>query len=178
MSRARKRSLLFLLCSGLLAVVPRCVEAFELSGGVGAGGALAGSRPRFAVSPRLGILWHGEGGFLFSLQETMSILPAVNEHGPGVYNQISAALGYAWRDIRLSVGPAISTYSMPACGILLCARIRGLSPAIRVQVDFYFAGPLGVSVGGSVDWLTGSEVLPDGVLVSAMAGPVIKWGDR
>lgn len=153
-------------------------SALELSGGVGAGGMLAGSRPRFAVSPHAGVSWRTDGGFLFAVHDALTLLPAINKYGIGVHNQISIAIGYAWKGVRFVLGPAFSAYSMPACGGEWCARQSGLSPGGRARLDLYFAGPLGISIGGSVDWLSGTAVLPGGVAASAVAGPVLKWGDQ
>src|SRR5215212_2081692 len=46
-----------LLCACVLVVVPATAEASEVSGGVSLGGILAGTKPRFAVSPHAGISW-------------------------------------------------------------------------------------------------------------------------
>lgn len=152
-------------------------EAFEVSGGVSLGGVLAGSKPRFAVSPHAGITWRMESGFLIAVHEMLSILPAADEHGIGVYNRTSVMLGYATGIAHLSAGPSLSVYSMTACSAAsLCGRVVGLSPGGYVQANLYFAGPLGVSVSAGVDWLGGSSlVLPGGVAAMVIAGPVLRW---
>lgn len=151
-------------------------NAMDLSGGVGFGGMLAGSRPRLAISPHAGVSWRTEGGFLFAVNATLGILPAVDQFGVGANGQISAALGYGWKGGSFSAGPELLIYSMPACGAERCARLKGVSPGARAQMDLYFLGPLGLSLSVSVAWLSGSVVLPSGVAVSGLAGPVLRWG--
>lgn len=166
------------VCSLAALVTPRPAEAFELSGGVNVGGVLLGTRPRFAVSPHAGIAWRTEGGFLLALRDAFGILPAINERGIGVYNHTSVAIGYAWTSGRFSIGPSLAIYSAPACGQEWCARLTGSSPGVVAQVDYYFHDPLGVSAITTVDWLTGSDVLPAGVAVTMLVGPVLKWSDE
>lgn len=176
----RQRQAAFVLLGGaLLVAAPRSAEGFEVTGGVNVGGFLAGMKPRLAVSPHVGIWWSTESGFLFAAQETPSILPAFNNHGPGLYNQISAAIGYGWVDYRVTVGPSISVYSIPACNEINCNRVAGFSVGGHGQFDAYIAGPFGLSAIVNVDWIGGnSVVLPGGVVVMAAAGPVFKWGAR
>ena len=97
-----------LLCACVLAAVPTPAQAVEVNGGVGLGAILLGTKPRFAVSPQAGISWRASGGFLFAVHETCSIVPAINEHGAGVYNQTSAAFGYAFGSVQFSLGPSLS----------------------------------------------------------------------
>ena len=153
-------------------------SALEFSAGVGVGAAVVGSRPRLATTPHAGVSWLAEGGFLLGAHATLGILPAVDEHGAGVSGQASAALGFRWKRARFSIGPALSIYSLPACGAEHCARLRGLAPGGRAQVELYFIGPLGLSLSASADWLTGSAVLPGGLALSAMAGPIVTWGGK
>lgn len=170
-----------LRCIGLLLLVaPTSAEAFELSGGVSLGGVLAGSKPRFAVTPQVGITWRLESGALFAAHEVLSVLPAIDRHGAGVYSQTSAVLGYGTERFNLRVGPALSIYSMPACNrALLCGRVVGVAPGGHVQANLYFVGPLGVSVNASVDYVGGSSpVLPGGVAVTVNVGPVLRWVKR
>lgn len=163
--------------AGALAA-PAPAAAFDLTGGVNAGGVLAGTRPRFAVSPHLGISWRTESGFLVALRDALSVLPATDAHGVGAYNHASSAVGYAWTTGRFSIGPALAIYSMPACGSEQCARLSGLSPGLHAQVDYYFLGSLGVSATATVDWLTGSAVLPAGVAATVLVGPSLKWSSQ
>lgn len=157
-------------------VTPRA-EAFELSGGVSVGGMLIGTVPHLAVSPHASASWRRDNGFMFAAHEMCSILiPAHGEAGPGVYNQTSAAIGYAWERQSFSVGPSLSFYSMSACGATLCGRVVGLSLGGRAQVNVYFAGPFGIAVSGSLEWVGGrSLVLPGGPAATIVAGPVLRW---
>lgn len=168
-----------LLCAGGIVAAPSPAEAFELSGGVGLGGILAGTEPRLAVSPHAGISWRMESGLLIAAHDLFSILPATNSDGVGVHNQTSVAFGYASENGNFSVGPSLSVYSMPACGITLCGRVVGLSPGGHAQTNVYFAGRLGVSVSANIGWVGGrSLVLPGGVAAMIVAGPVLRWSAK
>lgn len=158
--------------------VPKTAEAFDLNGCVSVGGMLVGTRPRLAVSPNVGIAWRTKGGLLLALSDGGSILPATDAHGVGIYNHTSVSLGYAWPSGRFSVGPALAIYSAPACGQRWCGRLTGLSPGGAVQLDYYFSEWLGVSASATVDWLTGSDVLPAGVAASVFVGPLVKWSSK
>lgn len=162
-----------LVCA-LLAPLP--AHAFELSGGVSVGGFLVGTDPRFVVSPHGGISWRTASGLLFAVRDVFSVVPATNSDGVGVYNQTSIALGYASQSANFSAGPSLSVYSIPACGALWCGRVVGLAPGGHADVNVYFAGPLGVSVNVSVDWVGGASlVLPGGVAALVLIGPVLRW---
>jgi hypothetical protein len=155
--------------------------AFEVSGGVGLGGFLAGGTlPRLAVTPHVGISWRRESGFLFVVHDLFSILAPINKAGLGVYNKTSITFGYAWEKVNVSAGPSLSIYSMPACGVtLLCGRVAGVALGGHAQADVYFAGPLGVSVSANVDWIGGrSRVVSDGVAAMVVAGPVLRWSAK
>jgi len=155
------------------------VEALELRGGVSLGVMLAGTQPRLAVSPHAGISWRTESGFLFAIHDSFSILPATNKDGVGVYNQTSADFGVAWDKGDFSVGPSLSIYSMPACGVAWCGRLVGLSPGGHAQTNVYFAGPFGVSVSANIAWIGGiSLVLPGGVAAMVVAGPAFRWSSE
>lgn len=161
----------------LLLVVAAPAAASELSGGVGLGGILVGTAPRFAVSPHVGMSWRRESGFLFALHDLCSILPTTRKLGVGVYNQTSAAIGYASEEFNLSAGPSLSVYSMDACGATLCGPVVGLAPGGHAQVNLYVTAKLGVTVRANVDWVGGrSLVLPGGVAAMLVAGPVLRWG--
>ncbi len=136
----------------VLVAVPLPAEAFEVSGGVSLGGIVAGTVPRLAVSPHASLAWRMESGFLLAAHDLLSILPSINKDGAGVSNQTSVALGYAWEKGDFSVGPSLSIYSMPACGVTLCGRVAGLSPGGHGQATVYFAGSWG-GVGERQCWL-------------------------
>ncbi|WP_437621031.1 hypothetical protein [Sorangium sp. So ce1151] len=40
--------------------------------------------------------------------------PGSQEDAPGVYNQTSVDLGYAWKDGNVSAGPSVAFYVVPA----------------------------------------------------------------
>jgi hypothetical protein len=168
----------FLLCVGGLAFAPTA-EAFEVSGGVALGGALAGTKPRLAVSPHISISWRRDNGLLFTIHEMCSLLPAINAHGIGVDNQVSVALGYASADFNFSLGPSLSIYSMSACNVTTCGRAVGLSPGAQAQANVYFSGPFGASVSASVDWIVGNAgVFLGGMTGMIVAGPVLRWSAK
>jgi hypothetical protein len=125
----------------------------------------------------VGLSWRRESGFRIAAHDLFSILTPVNKAGLGVFNKTSMTVGYAWDEGNVSAGPALSIYSMPACGVtLLCGRVAGVAPGGHAQADVYFAGPLGISVSASVDWIGGSSrVLPGGVAAMIAAGPVLRW---
>jgi hypothetical protein len=153
-------------------------EAFELNGGLSLGGFLVGTW-RFAVSPHIGMSWRRESGLLFVVHDQCSILPSTNMLGVGVYNQTSAAIGYTSDKLNFSIGPSISAYSTPACGVRLCGRVVGLAPGGHAQANMYFAGALGVSVRANIDWVGGrSLVLPGGVAAMVTVGPVLRWRSK
>jgi hypothetical protein len=161
-------------------VVPMPAGAFELSGGVSLGGFLAGTIPRLAVSPHGGISWRMKSDLIFEVHDLCGILPPINDDGIGVYNKTSVAIGYASEKTNFSAGPSLSIYSMPACSpTLWCGRVVGVAPGGHAQTDVYFAGPLGVSVSANVDWVGGrSLLLPGGVAVMVVAGPVLRWSAK
>lgn len=155
---------------------PSPAEALELSGGVSFGALVVGTDPRLAVSPHAGISWRTESGFLFAAHDAVSIVPATNALGVGVYNQTSVGLGYSSESTNFSLGPSLSIYAMPACSARWCGRVVGLAPGGHAQVNVYLIGPLGVSVNADVDWVGGrSPILPGGVAAMVLVGPVIRW---
>lgn len=130
----------------------------------------------------MNISWHLKNGWLFAAHDVLSILPATNSDGIGVHNQTSVTVGYGTETLDLNIGPSLSIYSMPACGLSpgaprpLCGRVVGVAPGGHVQFDVYFAGPLGVSVSANVAWIGGrSAVLPGSVSGMVLAGPVLRW---
>ena len=178
--KKRRCGLLGLLCASVLLVAPIPAEAFEVAGGVSVGGIQIGAKPQLAVTPQGAIAWRIGDAFLFAVHDLLSILPVANERGVGVHNQTSLVLGYATESARFSAGPSLSVYSMIACNSAsLCGRVVGLSPGGNVQASWYFAGPFGISVSGSVSWVGGrSLVLRDGVAAMVVAGPVLRWATR
>jgi hypothetical protein len=159
-----------------MAVVAAPTGAFELSGGVSAGGVLAGTVPRFAVGPHAGVSWRLDSGFHIAVRDLCDVLPAARRLGVGVYNQTSGAIGYAGERADFSVGPSLSAYSLPACGGTLCGRVVGVSPGLHAQVDVYLTESAGLSATGGVDWLGGrSRVLPGGAAGMVVVGPVFRW---
>jgi hypothetical protein len=111
------------------------------------------------------------------VHDLFSILAPINKAGMGVYNKTSVDIGYASEKVNVSVGPSLSIYFMPVCSLTyLCGRVVGVAPGGHAQADVYVAGPLGVSVSASVDWIGGSSaVLPGGVAAMVVAGPVLRW---
>lgn len=166
-------------CLALLVMLTRRAEALELRAGVGLGGILLGTVPRFAVSPHVGLSWRRESGLLFALNDNVSIVPATGQLGVGVYNQTGMSVGYVSKDFDISLGPSLSIYSMPACGPTLCGRVVGLAPGGHGQGNFYVSGRLGISVSANLDWVGGrSLVLPGGWAAMIVAGPVFRWEVR
>jgi hypothetical protein len=167
----------------VLVAVPMPAEAVELSGGMSLGGFQAGTVPSLAVSPHIGISWRMKRDFLFEVHDLCGILPPISNDTIGVYNTTSIAIGYTSEKANFRAGPSLSMYSIPACshyaGRMLCGRVAGVAPGGHAQTDVYFAGPLGVSASANVDWVGGSSlVLPGGVAVMVVAGPVLRWSAR
>lgn len=163
-----------LLCACALVVVASPAQAFELSGGVSVGGIQVGTEPRLAVSPFVGWLWRRAKDFRVELHNMLSILPGARI---GVYDRTAVTLGYATETGNVSLGPSLSLYSMPVCGVVICDRVMGLAPGARAQSDWFFAGRLGASVSTNVDWAGGSSVvLPGSWIVMVTAGPVWRFG--
>lgn len=164
--------MLSLLCACGVILAPATAESFELNGGVSVGGIQVGSDPRLAVSPFVGVLWRTEAGFLFEIHNMFSFLPWKSL---GVHDRTSATLGYGWRTGNLSLGPSLSFYSMLACNAEICPRVEGAAPGGHAQADWYFVGPLGVSLSANVAWYGGSSrVLPGSAAVMVTAGPILR----
>jgi hypothetical protein len=159
--------------------MPARAGDWELSGGVSMGGIMVGVRPRLAVSPHATLAWQASGGgFLLAVNEMVSIVPATDPLGLGVYSQTSADIGFAWTNASLSLGPLVAAFSTPACRAEGgCKRVEGITPGIHVQANLYLAGPLGLSLWSSIDWATqGSSILPSGsVTGTVLVGPVLRW---
>lgn len=164
----------FVLCACGLVVVPAPAQAIEVTGGVSVGGIQIGTEPRLAVSPFVGWLWRREKDFRVEVHNMLSIVPGARV---GVYDRTALTLGYTTKTGKVSLGPSLSLYSMPVCGIVICDRVMGLAPGGRAQSDWFVAGRLGASVSVNVDWAGGSSfVLPDGWVVMVTAGPVWRFG--
>lgn len=167
--------LICLLGSG----APGTARAIEGDIGVSLGGMVAGSVPRFAISPHLGFAWRLGDHFRLGIHDFFSILPALDPHGIGIYNHLSGIIGLSWRAGDICFGPSFGLFSVPMCGGALCARLTGMAPGVTAEGSYYFAGPFGVSARLNIDWITGfGNVLPPGVLAVVVAGPVFHWGAR
>jgi hypothetical protein len=165
-----------LVCAGVLVLAPASAGAFEVSGGVSVGGIQVGTEPRLAVSGFAGLHWRIEGSFLLKGHTMFSILP-----GPrvGFYDRTAAALGYAWKTVNVGLGPSLSIYSMPVCGVVICNHVAGIAPGGHAEAEWFFSDPLGVSVSANVDWAGGgSRVLPGGLVMMVTAGPVLRLQTR
>jgi hypothetical protein len=154
-------------------------EALELSVGISMGGILAGTVPRFAVSPHAGVSWRAESGFLFDARNLCSVVLTSGKDGIGIYDKTSATIGYASAKSSFSIGPSLSVYRMHACGAKYCGTVVGLSPGGLAQASIYFADPFGVSISANVDWLRGRSLeLPNNVAAMVLVGPVVRWSSK
>jgi hypothetical protein len=175
----RTPGLLITLAVLAVIVVPLPAEAFQFSGGVSFGGFQVGTVPRLAISPHLGASWQTKSDFVLALHDQCSFLPPTDTIGIGVYNQASISIGYSSKTAIFSAGPSFAIYSMTTCGQTLCGRVVGVALGGHAQADVYVAGPLGVSVSANADWVGGSSlVIPSGVAVMVLAGPVLRWSDQ
>lgn len=174
--RPARRPYIGLLLLGLAVLAPTRAHALDFAGGVSAGAVYLGTRAAPAVTPHLGVSWQADRGFLLVLQDMLNILPATNRDGVGVYNHLTAGLGYGWDDGSFSVGVALPAYFVPVCRNTLCGRVAGIGFGGYGRVSVFLAGPLGLSVNANVDWLGGSSaILQGGAAVMVVAGPVIRW---
>lgn len=175
-SEVRRARLSRCLTSPLIAacgLLSSAAPASEAHVGVRVGAIQIGVDPRLAVSPFASLLGHTQGGFLAELSNSFTVSPG---NTWGVYNRVAAALGYGWSTGYLSVGPALSFYSMPACNFIICDRVNGVAVGGHAVLAYFFAGPLGLSVDGSLDYVGGkSRVLPGGPVVMGTAGLVLKF---
>lgn len=160
------------LAACALLVLPTKAEAVEITGGVGVGGILIGTEPSLAVSPFVGLRWSMGRQVAVEAHNMFSVLPGSRV---GIHDRTSVTLGYGWKTGHVSVGPSISLYSLLACGPAICRRVEGAAPGGHAQTDWYFAGPLGVSVSANVAWYGGnSVVLPGNVAAMVTAGPTLR----
>lgn len=163
-----------LLAAGVTAI-SRTAAAVEPSFGVSVGGLLIGTVPHLSVSPHGSLAWRWESGFQVAVHEMCNVL-IPRGAGPGVYNQTSGAIGYASDKYKLSLGPSLSLYVIPACGVAFCGRVLGLAAGARAQVDVYFTQVFGLSTSASVDWVGGrSLVLPGSAALTLLSGPALRW---
>ncbi|MEZ4308531.1 MAG: hypothetical protein R3F14_10855 [Polyangiaceae bacterium] len=164
--------LAYLVVAGC-ALLASPARATEVHAGVRVGAVQIGVDPRLAVSPFAGALWRSESGFLLELSNTFTLSPGDKW---GVYDRSAAALGYGWPTGHVSVGPALSLYSMPACNFVICDRVNGIAVGGHAVLAYFFAGPFGLSMTGSLDYVGGkSRVLPGGAVVMGTAGLVVKF---
>lgn len=148
----------------------------QLSGGVSLGGFQSGNVPRLAISPHAGLSWRIRTDFVVTIHDLCSFLPPINDAGIGVFNEAPVAIGYTSEKAIVSAGPSFSIYYMPACGLTLCGRVVGVALGGHAQTEIYVSGPLGVSVSANIGWIGGrSLVLPGGLAVMVVAGPVLRW---
>jgi hypothetical protein len=160
-------------------VVSTPARAFELHSSVNVGGVVAGTVPRFAVSPMVGVSWRTDSGFTYGVHDLFCVLPPFGTSSVGVYNQTAASVGYASKESSISAGPSLSVYSMPACGPALCGHVTGLALGAHARITRDIAGPWGVSVIVDVDWIGGkSLVLHGGFAAMVVAGPVLRWSNQ
>lgn len=166
----------FLLSMTLGLLVPATAFALDFSVGVSVGAVYVGTRAVPAITPHGRISMHVESGLLLAVLDRPSFLPATNRDGVGIYNHLIAAVGYAWGKGDIQVGPSFAAYYMPACRNKLCGIVAGAGIGADLQLNYFFIGPVGVSVSGNVDWLGGdSLILPGGLAAMAVAGPVVRW---
>ena len=163
---------------GALLLSPTAANAADGDLGVSVGGMVAGTVPRLSISPHAGVS-ADLGGLRLGVRDMCSILPAVDVHGIGVYNHLSATLGYAWPAGDINIGPSFGVFTMPVCGVSQCARMNGIAPGGTAQASLYFAGHWGASARVNVDWMSeAGGVLPANAVVVVVAGPVLRWSTR
>lgn len=151
---------------------PACARASELSFGASVGGIQIGPDPKLAAGAFGALGWRTENGLLVEVHNMFSFIVGSRV---GIHDRTSATIGYAWRTGDLKLGPSLSIYSMMACGPVVCRRVEGAAPGGHVQADWYFLGPLGVSLSINVAWYGGhSSVLPDNTAAMISAGPIVQ----
>lgn len=149
-------------------------RATELHTGARVGGLQMGVDPRWAFSVYGGLAWRGEHGLAFELSNVFSLSPGRTW---GVYDRTAAALGYGGKNGKISLGPSLSFFSMPACNFVICDRVNGIAVGGQLDGAWYFSGPFGLSAHASVEgWKGGdSHVLPGALVIMAMAGPALRF---
>ena len=171
LSRSLGRSLVAGLC---LLAAPAPARAFEVSGTAYFGAFQVGTTARFTVAPGLAVRFGNAEGFNLTLHDGLLLFP-----GPGPFglnNQLSAGVGWSWPTVDLDVAASLSAYWMHACGDTLCGRVVGLAPGGRARVSYFPFDMAGVALTADAGWYGGSSlVLPGGLAVTVIAGPVIRW---
>lgn len=173
-----KRSRRLFVCSALTCasgLFATAAAATNVDLGASAGGFLAGSIPRFSLSPYVTLSVPVSGDtFGVGINEMASLLLAAGNHGPGFYNNLTAFGALTWKDGKLIAGPTLAFYMMPACGPEWCSNLRGFGAGGSVRVDL-FQKPLGVSFGCNVDVpLKSTTLLPQGPALMFFAGGTIR----
>lgn len=170
------------LAASAAVLLSRAGEAAPtVTAGVGVSGLQVGTVPALAVTPHVEVGWQVGDTLTVSLRDSLSVLPD-SARGVGVNNRTAVSVGYAWPTLSATVGLSLAAYELSACRPELCARVRGLAPGAEATADWYsglLAGALGVRVAVSVGWYGGaSAVLSGGPVVSATAGPLLRFGRR
>jgi len=84
--------------------------------------------------------------------------------------------------VNVSAGLSLAAFSLPICGALFCAQMRGVVPGASVRLDVfgpYLSGGLGVSVDCAAAWITGSaSAVWSGISVRCSAGPLLRFGSH
>ncbi len=170
------RAMVCLLCipAGILAAGK--AHAADFTAGLSGGGFYAAGRLIPALSPHLGVSWRTDSGWLFVAQEILYVLPGEDVEALGVYNHLTAGVGRAWEKGNFNLGIALPTYVFPACYGKLCGLVGGVGLGAYAQADFFWLGPLGLSLRINVDWLGGRSLsLPGSLAAMGVAGPVVQW---
>ena len=159
----------------------RADSGLELAGSTGFGVLTAGvTSGRFAISPGASVGILGDQWF-FVARDTVSFLGATGGRF-GTNNETSLGGGLFWELVNVSVGLSLNEYSLPICGIRLCAQVRGLAPGASARVDIfgpYLSGSLGLSLDCAGSWITGSATAVwTGVSVRCSAGPIFRFAPR
>ena len=126
----------------------RADSGIELSGSTGFGALTAGvTSGRFAISPSASIGVRGEQWF-FVARDTVSFLGATGGRF-GTQNETTLGGGLFWELVNVSVGLSLNEYSLPICGVRLCALVRGFAPGASARLDVfgpYLSGSLGITL--------------------------------
>ncbi|WP_437304285.1 hypothetical protein [Sorangium sp. So ce388] len=146
--KVKARALMLCGCACALVVVPAPARALEFSGGVS--GIQIGADAKLAVSPFAGLLWRRRSDFLLEVHNMLSIVPGERV---GAHDRTAVTLVYAWKQGKVGLGPSLSIYLLPVCGIVICRRVAGIAPGGHTQIDWYFSDPLGASVSANLDWV-------------------------
>lgn len=154
-------------------------DSLEVNAGIGVGGSQVARTSRLSIAPHLGLVFQPLGnGFLVSVHNTLNILPGTGQFmGIGFNDLTVIGLGYAFKDLNMSLGGSLAAYYMPVCGPTHCGPVQGVSPGGHARVDYYTVGPVGISVNVEVGWYgaKSSKILPGGLVVLATAGPILRW---